>query len=409
MAHLLLAIIYLAFISLGLPDALLGSAWPVMHTDLGAPLSWAGIVSVIISTGTVTSALASERVVRRLGVWLTVALSVSLTALALGGFALSSAFWMLCLWAVPYGLGAGSIDAALNNHVALHYESRHMSWLHCMWGVGAAIGPLVMGAALTGGWRWSGGYAVVCVVQVVNAALLILSRPLWRTPRRRTGGAPAPSARIDAHAEGSGAIAPADVVPEVLGLARVLTLPGALATMLAFFCYCALEQTVGLWGASYLSGARGVEPTVAASWAAAFYIGITVGRAASGFLTRLFDDVRLVRLGVLLCALGVLLVLLPAPSLVARVGLVVIGVGCAPVFPCLIHATPDRFGARRSQAIIGVQMASSYVGILVTPPLFGVLAQHTTVALLPWVAALLLAAMALLHERAVRVTSAPIA
>ena len=385
MTQLLLPIIYLAFISLGLPDSLLGSAWPTMYPVLGVPVSYAGILSMIISFGTIISSLQSDRLTRRLGAGKVTAISVGMTAAALFGFSISHQFWMLCLWAIPYGLGAGSVDAALNNYVALHYKSRHMSWLHCMWGVGTTVGPVVMGAALSSGMGWNSGYRYIALFQIVLTAVLVFSLPLWQT---RSG---------DAASEES--------VPQALSLRQVVALPGAKEILLCFFCYCGLETTAGLWASSYLTLAKGVSAGTAASFASLFYIGITIGRAASGFLTMKFNDTQMIRLGEGILAVGVAALLLPGPQWFALAGLVLAGLGCAPIYPSVIHSTPDHFGADKSQAVIGIQMACAYVGNLAMPPLFGLLANNITPALFPLYLLALLLLMAFMHEQLVRKTS----
>ena len=385
MIQLLLPIIYLAFISLGLPDSLLGSAWPSMYPLLGVPVSHAGILSMIISFGTIVSSLNSDRLTRALGAGKVTAISVGMTAAALFGFSLSTQFWMLCLWAVPYGLGAGSVDAALNNYVALHYESRHMSWLHCMWGIGTMVSPMVMGRVLAGGGPWTAGYRYIALFQIALTAVRFLSLPLWQK-------------RTDETAEGGTA-------PQALSLGQVFRLPGAKEVMLCFFCYCALETTAGLWASSYLTLTRGVAADTAASFASLFYIGITAGRAACGFLTLKLSDTQMIRLGQGVLAVGVAALLVPGPQLLALAGLVLVGVGCAPIYPSIIHATPDHFGADRSQAVIGIQMARAYVGNLVMPPLFGLLANNITPALFPFYLLVLLVLMVFMHEQLVRKTS----
>ena len=385
MIQLLLPIIYLAFISLGLPDSLLGSAWPSMYLLLGVPVSHAGILSMIISFGTIVSSLNSDRLTRALGAGKVTAISVGMTAAALFGFSISTQFWMLCLWAVPYGLGAGSVDAALNNYVALHYESRHMSWLHCMWGIGTMVSPMVMGRVLAGGGPWTAGYRYIALFQIALTAVLFLSLPLWQK-------------RTDEAAEDGTA-------PQALSLGQVFRLPGAKEVMLCFFCYCALETTAGLWASSYLTLTRGVAADTAASFASLFYIGITAGRAACGFLTLKLSDTQMIRLGQGVLAVGVAALLVPGPQLLALAGLVLVGVGCAPIYPSIIHATPDHFGADRSQAVIGIQMASAYVGNLVMPPLFGLLANNITPALFPFYLLVLLVLMVFMHEQLVRKTS----
>ena len=385
MIQLLLPIIYLAFISLGLPDSLLGSAWPSMYPLLGVPVSHAGILSMIISFGTIVSSLNSDRLTRALGAGKVTAISVGMTAAALFGFSISTQFWMLCLWAVPYGLGAGSVDAALNNYVGLHYESCRMSWLHCMWGIGTMVSPMVMGRVLAGGGPWTAGYRYIALFQIALTAVLFLSLPLWQK-------------RTDEAAEDGTA-------PQALSLGQVFRLPGAKEVMLCFFCYCALETTAGLWASSYLTLTRGVAADTAASFASLFYIGITAGRAACGFLTLKLSDTQMIRLGQGVLAVGVAALLVPGPQLLALAGLVLVGVGCAPIYPSIIHATPDHFGADRSQAVIGIQMASAYVGNLVMPPLFGLLANNITPALFPFYLLVLLVLMVFMHEQLVRKTS----
>jgi len=385
MIHLLLAIIYLSFISLGLPDSLLGSAWPSIYRQFHVPISYAGVISMIIALGTIISSLQSDRLTRKLGTGKVTAISVGMTALALFGFSVSGSFWMLCLWAVPYGLGAGSVDAALNNYVALHYASRHMSWLHCMWGVGATVGPYIMGFALSGGAGWHMGYWYIAMLQTVLTVVLIISLPLWKK-------------------QSTGTEAENVVGEEALTLPQIIHIPGAKSVMGTFFCYCALEQTSGLWASSYLVLQKGVDVETAASFASLFFLGITAGRALSGFLTMRFSDVQMVRLGQGVAAVGVAALLLPLGDAASLAGLILIGLGCAPIYPSIIHATPDHFGAEKSQAVIGVQMASAYVGTCLMPPLFGLIANHSTAAWFPWYLLVILILMLLLHESLIRKT-----
>ena len=380
MVHLLLAIIYLAFISLGLPDALLGAAWPSMYPQFDVPVSYAGIISMIIALGTVVSSLQSDRLTKKLGTGKVTALSVLMTAMALFGFATSHSFGMLCLWAIPYGLGAGSVDASLNNYVALHYESRHMSWLHCMWGIGASAGPYIMGYALTAGWGWNSGYHIIAVLQIVLTAILLCSLSLWK--------------QRPAEVLQDGKVQPA----KALSIREVLQLAGAREILVCFFCYCALEQTTGLWASSYLTLHKGVSADTAATFASMFYLGITVGRALSGFLTMKLNDVQMIRLGEVIIGIGVLVMLLPFGQSLSLAGLILIGLGCAPVYPCAIHSTPAHFGADKSQAIIGIQMACAYVGTCLMPPVFGLIANHITVALLPVYLLIILVLMVIMHE-----------
>ena len=362
MVSLLLAIIYLAFISLGLPDSLLGAGWPVMHGYFGVPLSYAGFVSVIISAGTVTSSLLSERLTRRLGTKYVTLFSVLLMVVALFGFSFSNRFWVLCLWAVPYGLGAGSVDAALNNYVALHYSSRDMSWLHCFWGVGTIVSPYVMSLALTRA-TWQAGYRAVGVIQLAIAVVLLVTLPLWRVH----------NAADDDRQSG-----------RVLGLKGALKIRGVPKLLLGFCGYCALESTCMLWTSSYLIATRGVSPERAAAFASLFFIGITAGRFLAGFISNRLGDRTMIRLGTGILFFGVLLLLVPGlPEVVVLAGCVVMGLGCAPIYPSIIHATPYNFGPENSQAIIGVQMASAYTGSTFAPPLFGFLSTRMGLGLLP--------------------------
>ena len=380
MISLLLAIIYLSFISLGLPDALLGAAWPAMCMEFDVPVSYAGFVSVIISAGTILSSLLSDRMTRWLGTAKVTAISVAMTALALMGFSFSHHYWMLLLWAVPYGLGAGSVDAALNNYVALHYASRHMSWLHCMWGVGASVGPYIMGYALSGGQGWNMGYRVIALLQIALSVVLFISMPLWKQHRAD-----------DAERE--------ETPQKTLGLSQILSIPGAKQILLAFFCYCALEGTAGLWSATYLVRYLGMQEEIAASFAGMFYLGITAGRALSGFLTYKFSDAGMIRMGQAVILAGLAAMLLPLRTYGALAGLLLTGLGCAPIYPCIIHSTPEHFGAENSQALIGVQMASAYVGFLIAPPLFGLIANHISASLLPYYLGAALIVMIFMCER----------
>lgn len=380
MASLLLGIIYLAFISLGLPDALLGSAWPSMYGELGASVSWAGIVSMIIAAGTIVSSLASDKMTKRFGAGKVTAVSVCMTAAALFGFSVSGAFWQLCLWAVPYGLGAGSVDAALNNFVAIHYPARHMSWLHCMWGVGASIGPVIMGAAITGGLRWTGGYRMISLIQIVLTVVLFLTLPLWKKHKAQNS--------VGTVGKGS----------EKLTFKQLISRPGVREVMVCFFCYCAAESTAGMWAASYCTLERGITPEQAAGWASLFYIGITAGRFVSGFLTIWINDKNMIRLGEVLIVIGIAVMMIPGNTFLP-VGLVLIGCGCAPVYPSIIHETPKNFGVELSQAIIGIQMAAAYVGSCLVPPLFGLIADYVDIGLYPLFLLAITALMIVMAEK----------
>ena len=382
MTHVLLAIIYVAFISLGLPDALLGAAWPSMYRDFSVPVSYSGIIFMIIAGGTIVSSLQSDRLTKRLGAGAVTAISVLTTALALFGFSISHSYIALCLWAIPYGLGAGSVDAALNNYVAIHYASRHMSWLHCMWGIGASLGPYIMGYALTGGLSWNSGYRYIAVLQIGLTAVLFFSLPLWRGQAKT--------------ARKTGAV---DTKAEPLPLRHVVSIPGAKEIMITFFCYCAVEQTANLWASCYLVLHQEVSAEIAAGFASLFFIGITAGRFLSGFLTLLLNDMQMIRLGQGLIAVGIITLLLPFGTITSLVGLILIGLGCAPVYPSIIHATPANFGEDKSQAMIGVQMASAYAGTCLMPPVFGLVANHLGISLLPFYLMVILIVMVFMHER----------
>ena len=362
MIHFLLLLIYLAFISLGLPDALLGSAWPIMSGEFGVPLSYMGLVSLLISGFTVVSSLLTDRVVSRFGTGKVTAVSVALTAVGLLGFAFSGNFWLLCLWAVPYGLGAGCVDASLNNYAANHYASRHMSWLHCMWGVGAAIGPYVMGAVLTAGQSWNKGYLYIAIFQVVLTAVMLLSIPKWKSV---TGE------KNEEHSH--------------LTFRQVFALPGVREVVLIFLCYGAIEAIAGHWASSYLVLHLGIGEERAASLAAMFYLGITAGRAVSGFVTLKLNDKQMAYMGMSLVLCGLLMMVLFRLEILCIIGFMVMGVGCAPIFPCLIHATPTQYGMSRSQAVIGVEMASFYAGTCFLPPIFGIFADWAGIGSMPLV------------------------
>ncbi|WP_321994478.1 MFS transporter [Clostridium butyricum] len=382
MIHLLLAVIYLSFISLGLPDSLLGSAWPAMYSEFGVPVSYAGIISMIIAAGTILSSLQSDRLTRKLGTGKVTAISVAMTAVALFGFSFSNSFWILCFWAIPYGLGAGSVDASLNNYVALNYASRHMSWLHCMWGVGASLGPYIMGYAMTGGQGWNSGYGYIAVLQIVLTIILIFSLPLWKN-------------RTEEKNENS-------VNAKTLTLKEIIKISGAKEIMITFFCYCALEQTTGLWASSYLTLHKGISADKAASFASMFFIGITIGRAFSGFITMKLSDSKMIRLGQGVAAIGIITLMLPFGEYISLIGLIMIGLGCAPIYPCIIHSTPEYFGADKSQAIIGVQMASAYIGTLLMPPIFGLIAEYINVSLYPVYLFIVMIFMVVMHEALLR-------
>ncbi len=380
MFSLLLALIYVSFISLGLPDSLLGSAWPQMQESLGVSLSLGGVISFLITASTILSSLMSHRVIQRFGTGGVTMCSVAMTALALLGFSLSDSFLVLCLWAIPYGLGAGSVDAALNNFVALHCKAKHMSWLHCFWGIGATGGPYIMGLCLSRGMGWQAGYRTISFLQMALTLILLLSLPLWKKQEQPLSGGET-------------------VRPQTPQWGKLLKRPGVKAALTAFFFYSALELTTGLWGSSYMVAVRGISPETAAKWISLFYLGITAGRFFSGFLTLRFSDDTMVRLGEGTAIVGIILLLLPLHNLFLCVGLILTGLGCAPIYPSLLHATPQRFGKSLSQSLMGTQMAISYLGSTTMPPVSGFLSEKIFMGLYPVLLLVFALCMTILTEK----------
>ena len=380
---LLLVLIYVCFISLGLPDSLLGSAWPVLHLEMEVPISFAGFISTTIFVGTILSSLYSNKLLHRFGAGKVTAVSVALTAMGLFGFSISNQYWMLILWAIPYGFGAGGVDAILNNYVALHYKAQHMSWLHCMWGVGASISPYIMSFSLVRLDSWNYGYLFVSIIQATLTVVIFLSLPLWKKGDTENDEESIPAAKP-------------------LSFRDIFKIPGAFACFLTFFCYCSLELSTALWASSYLVQQWSFSPEAAASFASMFYIGITLGRLINGFLAMKLSDHFLIRMGIALIACGVVILFVPFNDLFAWIAFVVIGLGCAPIYPCIIHMTPSVFGKDKSQAMIGMQMAFAYTGYLIMPTLFGAIADLTSIALLPVYQMILLALMFVMHELVAR-------
>lgn len=380
MFSLLLALIYVSFISLGLPDSLLGSAWPQMQESLGVSLSLGGVISFLITASTILSSLMSHQVIQRFGTGAVTMCSVAMTALALFGFSLSNSFFALCLWAIPYGLGAGSVDAALNNFVALHCKAKHMSWLHCFWGIGATGGPYIMGLCLSRGMGWQAGYRTISFLQMALTLILLLSLPLWKKQELPLSGGET-------------------VRPQTPQWGKLLKRPGVKAALTAFFFYSALELTTGLWGSSYMVAVRGISPETAAKWISLFYLGITAGRFFSGFLTLRFSDDAMVRLGEITAIVGILLILLPLHNLFLCLGLILTGLGCAPIYPSLLHATPQRFGKSLSQSLMGTQMAISYLGSTTMPPVSGFLSEKISMGLYPILLLVFALCMTILTEK----------
>ncbi len=378
MATLLLIIIYIAFISLGLPDSLLGAAWPVMHGDLSVPVSFAGIITMIISGGTIISSLFSEKVIRRFGTGKVTAVSVFMTAFALFGFYTFPQFIWLCILAVPMGLGAGSVDSALNNFVALHYKANHMNWLHCFWGIGATAGPFIMSLFLSGSGEWNKGYLTISIIQICLVILLFATLPLWRSFETVSPAA--------------------QETKQSATIPMVLRMKGAKAALLSYFCYCAVETTTGLWGGTYLVQHIGLSANTAAKWVSFYYFGITAGRFLSGFLSMRMTNTALIRTGQVICCLGGISLLLPVSAYFQLAGFILIGLGCAPIYPGMLHETPRRFGKEMSQAIMGIQMAFAYIGSTFMPPIFGFMAELTGIAVLPFFLLILIIMMIVTSE-----------
>ena len=417
MFSILLLMIYLAFVSLGLPDALLGSAWPIMYQEFAVPVSYSGTVFMIICGGTICSSLNSEKLNRRFGTGKITAISVLLTAIALFGFSISHSFLMLCLFAIPYGLGAGSVDAALNHYVALHYSSRHMSWLHCMWGLGASVGPYIMGFVLQRGEPWNRGYLIVSIIQFTLAIILFCSLSLWKKNQEElTENAASTAKQEDSQQNNSLQEATSEESPKqeslsseapkqrALSLKEVFAIPGAKESLASFYGYCALEQTVGLWAGSFMVLALGMEEKLAASYVALFYFGITFGRFLSGFFTMKWKDEQMVLGGSAIVFFGIFLLFTPWSKALVLPALILIGLGCAPVYPSVIHSTPYNFGVEHSSALIGAQMAAAYVGTLIMPPLFGLLGRSFSMKLFPYYSMFLLLLMIFAYRRMLQVT-----
>lgn len=385
MASILLLLIYICFISLGLPDSLLGASWPTMYPKLEVPVSYAGIIAMLISTFTVISSLLSDKLTKKFGVGIVIFVSVLISAGSMIGFSLAPTFWLLIILTIPYGLGAGSIDAALNNYVALHFKASHMSWLHCMWGLGAMISPYIMGLVLTNSGEYEKGYFIVAIIQLLIALIMLIALPLWKKQKV--------SENIDTSNIG-----------EKISLKSLINTKGLIAIAVTFFCYCALEQTAMLWTSSYLNLKDEVNVELAASLASLPFIGITVGRAINGFLTYKFNDTTLIRIGSVIILLGIIVMFLPFGMISSCISLVLIGFGCAPIYPCIMHSTPIRFGANASQVIIGIQMAAAYMGIVLMPPLFGFIAEYISISLFPVFLVVLLVVMFIMHEVVIKKT-----
>ncbi|WP_424767387.1 MFS transporter [Paenibacillus sp. sgz302251] len=374
MATFFLMIIYLAFISLGLPDSLLGAAWPVMQSEFDAPLETAGMLFMIIAGSTIVSSLASGPIIKRLGTGNITLISCIMTAGALLGLSYAPSLLWLILFSVPLGLGAGAVDAGLNNYVATHYKAQHMSWLHCFWGVGATLGPIIMSQHIANENGWRDGYIVIFAVQVALVVLLFFTLPLWKRVAKTNSTdliENQEDTQVALHDEANKKIKP-------------LQVKGVKLALVTFLFYCGVEATMGLWGSSFLVNVKLLPADVAARWVSMFYAGITVGRLVTGFIAYKVSNRTLIRVGQATTLAGALLLVLPLPTICAFAGFIMVGLGCAPIFPCMLHETPVRFGKEHSQSIMGYQMAVAYTGSTLLPPLLGWFAAHTTIAIFPF-------------------------
>ncbi|MEH7238712.1 MFS transporter [Bacillus sp. JJ1562] len=389
MTTILLIIIYLAFISLGLPDSLLGAAWPVMQPDLGAPLETAGFLFMTIAGGTIISSLVSGKVLKRYGTGKVTFVSVLMTACALLGFHFAPSVGWLVVCAIPLGLGAGAVDAGLNDYVATHYKAHHMSWLHCFWGVGATLGPIIMAQFIAEGNFWRNGYFVISGIQFALVFILLFTLPLWNRVNKKS--IIALDEYQDSAQDVSGDVEANDVKP--------LQIKGVKFALASFLFYCAVEATVGLWGSSFLVNVKGLSASTAAQWVSLYYAGITIGRLITGFVTFKMTNRTLIRAGQIIALTGAIILFLPLPTTFSLVGFIIVGLGLAPIFPCMLHETPARFGKKHSQTIMGYQMAVAYTGTTFMPPLLGFIASHSTIGIFPVCIVLFVAAMLLSSEK----------
>ena len=361
----LLVVIYVAFIGLGLPDTILGAAWPLMHPDLSVPISAAGILSIIASIGTIISSLLTPKFLRILGTGKLVAYSIALTAIASIGFGFADSFGALCLWAIPMGIGAGAVDVAMNNFAAVYLESKHTNWLHASWGIGATLGPSLLSLSIMAGKGWRGAYEIVAILLAVIFALILVSLPQWK--------------KLEANSPTQTVSGP---TKHSLSFREALRVPGMKLSFLTFFFYSSLEISTGLWCGTYLT-ACGFKPEVGAIVVSLMFASVMVGRIISGFFAIKFTDHRLIYAGIFIVAAGCLVLSLPLPLWMLPVCICLLGLGCAPVYPSLIHATPARFGEALSSRAISIQLAGSYVGSILMPPAFGLVAAKFSVHLWP--------------------------
>lgn len=378
MLTVLLIIIYIAFISLGLPDAILGSAWPMIYQDLNVEVSYAGIATMIIAGGTIVSSFFSGKLIKRFGTGKVTTFSVFLTAAGLLGIYFAPSFIWICLLGIPLGLGAGAVDSALNNFVANYYEAKHMNWLHCFWGIGATSGPFIMSLYLLKENGWRMGYATIGIIQAVLVVCLFASLPLWKKFESKNSEDENNSSEVK--------------------LSTLLKLPGAKPALVSFLCYCAVELTAGLWASSFLVEDKGLSVELAAKCVSLYYLGITVGRFLAGFIAMKLNNKQMIRMGQIICIIGALLLAMPFSNNLQIIGLILIGLGCAPIYPAMLHETPNRFSKELSQGIMGIQMATAYVGSTFVPPLFGMISKFSGFGILPYFLMILIIVMLISSE-----------
>lgn len=381
MIIILITVIYLSFISLGLPDAVLGSSWNIIAKEFNTSISNMGILTIIISAGTIISSLNSDLLIKKLGVHKITSISIFITAISMLGFALSPSFLVLCLWAIPYGLGAGNVDAALNNYVAINFESKHMSWLHCMWGIGATLGPYIMSIALINNLDFRGGYIILFLIQIILATIILVSYPVWKIKNNE-----------QLYKENK----------KHLKLNEVLKIKGVLQIGITFFFFCSIEQTTGLWASNYLIFIKNVSPEIATGFTSLFYLGITIGRGINGFFAMKFSNTQMIRFGSIVMLLGVFILFIPSNEIITYIGLAMIGLGSSPIYPSIIHSIPIMFGVDKSQSITGVQMASAYTGTLVMPALFGIIGNEFSFDFYPVFITIMLIMMIFMYEKCLR-------
>lgn len=356
MSALLLAVIYITYIGLGIPDSLFGAAWPAVYTEFGLPLSAANAVTILTFAFTMIISLYSAQIVKRFGTPLTTAVSTAMTAAGLLGTALAPNFFIVCLCTVPLGFGAGAIDAALNNYVALNYKATHMNFLHCFYGVGVSLSPYLMSLALKG-QNWRGGYAYATVLQVVITIITFLALPVW-----------AKVSHSETEEKSGEEI-------KTLGIWQMLKMPKVRMACAVFMTSCGIEYTCGTWGSTFLVLAKGMSAQRAAATITFYYLGITIGRFLSGIIAAKLSSRRIIILGQCIVLLAIILLFLPLSYVFAALGLFFVGLGNGPLYPNLVHLTPDNFGRGISQSVMGIQMATASIGIMLIPPLFGLIAQ----------------------------------